>query len=245
MKLRCLGSSSKGNCYILESHNEALILECGVKLSEVNIALNWQSNKIIGCLCSHGHGDHSKFLKDFMHAGIPVFSGHETKQKLNLQYTHNFHVIENKKSFQVGSFTILPFEVIHDIQTFGFLIEQESMGKLVFITDTKYCPYKFHELNHILIEANYSLELMNERLINGQIQGYLYNRVMESHLSFEETKKFLLANDLSQVHNVVLLHLSDSNSHAHRFIQETKELTGKAVYVADSGLEIDLSLEPF
>jgi ribonuclease BN (tRNA processing enzyme) len=119
------------------------------------------------------------------------------------------------------------------------------MGKLVFITDTKYCPYKFHELNHILIEANYSLELMNERLINGQIQGYLYNRVMESHLSFEETKKFLLANNLSQVHNVVLLHLSDSNSHAQRFMQETKELTGKSVYVADSGLEIDLSLEPF
>jgi Cft2 family RNA processing exonuclease len=55
MKLRCLGSSSKGNCYILESHNEALILECGVKLSDVKKVFGYELTKVKGLLVTHGH----------------------------------------------------------------------------------------------------------------------------------------------------------------------------------------------
>lgn len=55
MYLKCLGSSSSGNCYILENENEALIIEAGINLSEVKKALNFNISKIRGVLISHEH----------------------------------------------------------------------------------------------------------------------------------------------------------------------------------------------
>ena len=40
MKLKILGSSSEGNCYILENDKEALILEAGVSFGKVKKALD-------------------------------------------------------------------------------------------------------------------------------------------------------------------------------------------------------------
>jgi hypothetical protein len=55
----------------------------------------------------------------------------------------------------------------------------------------------------------------------------------------------LRANDLTGVNNIVLIHLSDSNSDAPRFQKEVRELTGKTVWVAEAGLEINFDKEPF
>jgi hypothetical protein len=38
MVLKVLGSSSKGNCYILENSQEALIIEAGISFSKVRSA---------------------------------------------------------------------------------------------------------------------------------------------------------------------------------------------------------------
>lgn len=55
MKLKVLGSSSKGNSYILESRNEALILEAGINFSHVQKALNFQTGKVRGVCVTHEH----------------------------------------------------------------------------------------------------------------------------------------------------------------------------------------------
>ena len=47
MKLKVLGSSSAGNCYILESDTEALIIEAGLPFMEVKKALNFNVRKIV------------------------------------------------------------------------------------------------------------------------------------------------------------------------------------------------------
>lgn len=61
----------------------------------------------------------------------------------------------------------------------------------------------------------------------------LKNRLLTSHFSLENVKEFLKANDLSQVREIWLLHLSDGNSDQVRFKREIMELCGKPVYVAD------------
>lgn len=50
MQLKVIGSSSKGNCYILENDKEALILECGVPFMETKKAIDFNLHKISGCL---------------------------------------------------------------------------------------------------------------------------------------------------------------------------------------------------
>ena len=48
-------------------------------------------------------------------------------------------------------------------------------------------------------------------------------------------------NDLSNVANIVLLHLSSNNSDEHLFVSEVQKITGKAVYAAKPGLSITLN----
>jgi hypothetical protein len=64
-------------------------------------------------------------------------------------------------------------------------------------------------------------------------------------MSLQTCKELLTANDLSQVRNIVLLHLSSGNSNAKLFHQEITGLTGKPVTVADKGVEVNLSLNLF
>ena len=55
MKLNCLGSSSVGNCYILEDDNDCLIIEAGVKIKDVKKAVNFNIAKVRGVVISHEH----------------------------------------------------------------------------------------------------------------------------------------------------------------------------------------------
>ena len=64
MELKILGSSSSGNCYILENEKEALIIEAGIRFIEVKKALNFNMRKVVGCLISHQHNDHAKYAKN-------------------------------------------------------------------------------------------------------------------------------------------------------------------------------------
>lgn len=248
MKLTILGSSSAGNCYILENDREALILECGVKLPAIKQALSFNISKVAGCLVSHEHQDHCKSVKEVMAAGINVYATKGTAEAMCPgAVTHRLRHIAKNKEFTVGGFTILPFDVKHDAaDPVNFLIKHEETGNVLFITDTFYVPYKFRGLNNILVEANYCQEIIDSRMKNGDAAEFLRNRVFRSHMNLQTCKQLLRANDLSGVNNIVLIHLSDGNSDADKFHREVKELTGKNVTVADTGVIIEnFNKQPF
>jgi metal-dependent hydrolase (beta-lactamase superfamily II) len=54
--LKVINSSSKGNSYILESDNEALLIEAGCRFADVKKMLNFNISKIKGLVVSHEHG---------------------------------------------------------------------------------------------------------------------------------------------------------------------------------------------
>ncbi|MNP81687.1 hypothetical protein D3C76_1801220 [compost metagenome] len=68
----------------------------------------------------------------------------------------------------------------------------------------------------------------------------LRDRLIKSHFSLENVKEFLKANDLSKVRNLMLIHLSSSNSNAKTFKSDIERFTGVPVYIANKGLEIEL-----
>jgi phosphoribosyl 1,2-cyclic phosphodiesterase len=239
MKLKVLGSSSKGNCYIIGNKQSILILEAGIPLKDVLPAIKFDISKIVGVLSSHIHGDHSKCIPDYLFRSIPVYAPEETAG------VYKTKIVRHKKVFQVGNFKIMPFELKHDAQCLGFLIQHPEMGKLLFCTDTYYIPYKFQGLNHILVEVNYSKNIINDNVLRGVTPFIHYKRALSSHMELETTKEMLRANDLSTVVNIVLLHLSDKNSDSVLFKKEIELVTGRPVYIADKGLEISLNKEGF
>lgn len=240
MRLKILGSSSAGNAYILENDNEALLIECGVKFSLIKQAVNFNISKIKSCLISHDHQDHCKSVKDVMKAGINVYASAGTGAAMKVKDHHRFNTMLCGVVYQVGGFKVMPFDVKHDAaDPVGFLINHEETGKVLFLTDSYYVGYTFKGLNNVIVEANYCEKILEEKRLAGTSPEFLRNRVLESHMSITTCKELLKANDLSQVHNVVLIHLSDSNSDAARFKSEVEGCTGKAVHIATPGMIIE------
>ena len=238
MKLKVLGSSSKGNCYILEDEKNIVIIDCGISYREILKGIDFNLAKVKFALSGHSHADHSKAIIDLMKNGVDVYVSKETATELNLS-GYRLKIIKELKQFNVGEFMVLPFDLHHDVHTLGFIIQHKSLGKLIYATDTSYIEYKFSGLNHILIEANYSKEILEKNIENG-FDPVRAERIVRSHFSLENVKELVKANDNPKLKNVVLLHLSDGNSNAKEFKEQIHELTNKAVYVADKGLEIEL-----
>jgi len=246
MKLKVLGSSSAGNCYILGNDTEALILEAGVNPASIKKALNFDLSNVWGCLISHEHGDHAGFAQEYAKLGINIYTSYGTAVVKNLDGYHRFEMLKSGEPVEIGPFKVLPFSIEHDCaEPLGFLIQHEECGTVLFATDTYYLRYKFPGLNNILIEANYDESILNERFESGKLHKTQRDRVIESHMSIETCMETLRANDLSAVNNIVLIHLSDGNSNAKEFQDRVKNATRKAVHVADKGLEIEFNKTPF
>lgn len=247
MRLIIIGSSSAGNAYLLETDKESLLVECGVRMDKIKKAASFQLSKIVGCLVSHEHQDHCSAAYDVMKAGINLYASAGTIHAISSgSFHHRFRAIESGRQFRVGGFTIMPFRVEHDAaEPLCFLIHHQECGNTLFLTDSYYSKYRFKGLHNIIIEANYCQTIVDERVANGSLK-FLRDRVLQSHMSIDTCKQLLKANDLSQVNNIVLIHLSDSNSDALRFQREVRELTGKSVHVAEPGLVIEnFNKQPF
>jgi phosphoribosyl 1,2-cyclic phosphodiesterase len=246
MKLIVVGSNSAGNSYILQGKTQSLILECGMPLAKVKEALNFDLSNVVAALVTHNHADHAKYAADYMMAGIDVGASIGTLDTIPIVGTHRMRILKSKSKYQFGEFIVMPFDIVHDApEPFGYLLKHDECGLVLFVTDTQYLKPTFPGLNQIIIECNFSQAILDSRLDDGNTNTFVRNRVVQSHMSFSTCKDVLRANDLSKVNNIVLIHLSDGNSHAKDFVNEIQGLTGKNVFAAQSGLVIDFNIQPF
>lgn len=246
MQLKILGSSSKGNSYLLESETEILIIEAGVKLSEVKKAIDFNISKVVGCIVSHQHNDHAGNIIDYIQNGILCLALPEVFASKYI-FENNAYAkwIKPLHGYKVGNFNFLTFPVTHDVPCLGFVVDHPESGKILFITDTMTCDYKFNDISHMLIECNYSDEILNRNIQSGKIPASMRLRLLSTHMELETTKQIIQNQDISKLNNIVLIHLSDGNSNEKQFINEIEELTGKPVFAAKAGMELTIGKEPF
>ena len=190
--------------------------------------------------------DHIKYAKDFAENGIDIYASKGTLNALKLQ-GHRYKGIKALQQFNIGNFTILPFDTEHDaIEPLGFLIQYNpTKERLLYATDTYYIKYKFKELNYIMIECNYIKEIARKNMREGTINKSRYARLLESHMSLENLLEFLKSNDLRHVQNIILCHLSDTNSNAETMKNEVFKMTGIETIIADKNLITELKKYPF
>jgi phosphoribosyl 1,2-cyclic phosphodiesterase len=226
-----IASSSAGNAFIVSDGESKLLLECGLKYRDIQIALDFQTSQLDGCLLTHEHDDHSHSVKDVLKAGVSVYTSQGTSHALGLKH-HRLKSIEARKQFRVGSFTVLPFETEHDAnEPLGFLIESKGGERLLFATDTYFIRYRFKGINILAVECNFSEEILEQNIIDGIVPLGMKRRLLQSHFSFENYVEFLKANDLSQLKEIWLIHMSNRNADAEKFKSEIRKITGKPVYI--------------
>ena len=232
MDITVIASGSSGNAYRISDGDTALLLDAGIPLQRIKQALNFRVRDLAGCLITHAHGDHAKAAGDLAKAGVDVYTSQGTIDACRLT-GHRMKPVKALQEVMIGTFAVLPFDVQHDApEPLGFLLTSRRTGeKLLYFTDTYYLKYRFTGLTHIMGECNYSMDIVEQSVRNGYIPPELVPRLIKSHMSLEHFLDILKANDLHEVKQIYLLHLSNNNSDAERFREAVQKLTRTEVYV--------------
>ena len=230
MKLKCLGSGSSGNCYLLSTDTETLILDCGIPIMEIKKGLNFDLSKVVGCVVTHDHADHSKSVNDLENMGIRVWKPYKYEVEQNRVQRRYF-----------GSFTVRNFDVPHDDEPCcGFIIENSDGERLLYATDFEYIKYSFRKwkIHYMLIEANCQKQYVNTEESKS-------DHVLKGHAELETTIG-IVKDNLDRLKTVILCHLSKGNANPEECKVEVEKVAKFAdVHIAEKGLEVDLKLVPF
>ncbi len=230
-----LASSSRGNACLLTDGKTPLLLDAGINLKALRQKLPIKITDLTGVLATHEHGDHASGVKHLMGTGRDCYMTQGTADALgDFKHKHRLNIIKAKTQFQVGTWTIMPFDTVHDAaEPVGFLLTNH-VKKILFVTDTAYIPYRFKGLTHICVECNYSDALLVTSVYTGKTHAGIAKRIRKNHMGLETLQRMLAANDLSKLEEIHLLHASDANSDVGLFKQEIQKQVGVPVYIADA-----------
>ncbi len=184
-----LNSGSNGNCYYIESANDAVLIDAGISCKEVEkrmLRLGLSPKKIKAIFITHEHTDHiyglTSFLKKYP---VPVFITPETLQKginipASLVYPFKPH-----SAITIGELSITAFPKLHDaVDPFSCIVTCSNVTVGVFTDIGFACNnviHYFRQCNAAFLEANYDGEMLQ----NGRYPFVLKKRISggKGHLS--------------------------------------------------------------
>jgi len=242
IKIKVFGSGSSGNGYLIDDGHSQLIIEAGVPFTKVQEMMQHNFTRLHGVLVTHEHRDHCKYIRSFVDKiGANIYTTKGTTDAmfkddvLGLKFInrYRFKTLQYKQPVEIGSWTVTAFETMHDVaEPCGFLIDNLDGDRLVFITDSYYVRYTFKNITHMMIEANYDNDIIEQNLNSNKFGKKLKTRIKESHFDLANTIDFINANKSSRLQEIHLIHLSDSNSDAKKFKESVQRVTGIPVYIA-------------
>lgn len=227
MKVKTLGSGSKGNVAIILGTSANLIIDMGLSYLTVKRMLEEDSlsfEDFNGILITHSHNDHIKGLSTLIkHTKIEVYIPKEMYPELE-------HIVPRERCifvedyFQIQEIEIELIHTSHDTDySVGFIIKEENKS-LVYVTDTGYINRKFlakmKNKDIYIIESNHD-EAM---LMDGPYPRFLKERVIsdKGHLSNKTTARYLKQSVGDNTKYIVLAHLSEKNNTEELAYKETK-----------------------
>lgn len=251
-----LRSSSSGNCTLLSTGTENILIDCGVSAKIISTELKELGLSITdlsAVLITHEHSDHIKALKRLMSVyELPVYTSYGTYNRLSevtkdeyfsFEGFEKFHAVMADREFYIGNTLVTPFRTYHD--TPGSLGFRFDMEETVFGHDASCCVltdcghYDDYICSHlsgldaILIESNHDEKM----LMTGPYPVSLKRRILSDygHSSNANCAALLRSIYSPRLKNALLAHLSEENNDpelALSFVQENVNLPGLTIRVA-------------
>ena len=206
MKIRNVGSGSKGNATIIFDEKTTLLIDFGLSRLKVKRALK-EFDKTLDSidyfLITHDHYDHIATLEYVEPGKVYEISGCiNLKQKNQLEYF---------KEYDFGTFKITPLKTSHDASSpCGYLIKNNN-ETLVYITDTGFIPEEtlsyIKNKDYYIIESNHDINL----LLSSKRTNKLKARILsyKGHLSNEQSALYISKLIGNNTKCVALAHLSE------------------------------------
>lgn len=226
MRFISLASGSRGNAYILEAPEGALLIDCGIGsrtfMSRCKAAA-FDPTKLCGVVFTHNHVDHVKGIaglhKKF--PNLPLYANAMTAEATCAQgcfdSIEGFNIFEDGQFFTVGPFEIAAFCVTHDVpDPVGFLVSYED--EVYFHATDLGAPLDavgmfLAHANMATLEANHDPILLAQsdrpESLKCRIRGEY------GHLSNDEAAQLVSKFATPQLKYLHLAHLSHECNEAH------------------------------
>ncbi len=220
------GSGSSGNCYMLSTASDALLIDVGVGLRglkkdcrQYGISLS----QVHHVLITHDHADHIKSVGSFSHDyHVPVYTTQTVHEGINRNYCvtqkvadDQVYILEKGQTVQIGEFQVTPFAVPHDSSdNVGYFIEAAGTNFCI-MTDagcvTDEMKGYIQRARHLVIEANHDTEMV----LSGPYPRFLKDRILSGrgHLSNRDCAQAVVDNMSDFLQHIWLCHLSQENNH--------------------------------
>lgn len=239
-KVLTIGSGSNGNCYMIESGGEVLMLEAGCKMSDIIRLSPFRFTEIVGCLVSHQHSDHfyKSTVKDLVKRGINIYVGNDVSFEVAGRGIFGLSDYENTP---IGHFIVRTFKVPHNVPNYGFLITTPTKEKILFVTDAERCPVRA-DVDLVMMECNNDEDTIIDNLVNDEPgPGH-----PEFHMSLKDCTKACVANTSVHTKHIMLIHMSGSNVNESMAVDTIRQATNiENVTAAHQGLLIEIENDSF
>ncbi len=223
LSIQVLGSSSSGNCTLIWNGKGALLVDIGFSRKYVETLLAVHGiplHTLTGVLITHVHGDHMKLrlLRSLIKKRVPLYCYESlippvTRRSGAARMTPRYIQSLPLCPFEIGPFSVEPFEVVHDSEggCFGYRIE--AGGRTITIatdlgTVDDAVRARFLDSDAIVLESNHDPEMLaNDR----RIPSYIRERIGRAHLSNEEcgeTLRHVLTNSKRKLRAFFPVHIS-------------------------------------
>ena len=249
-----IGSGSSGNCYYLQTANDALLIDVGVGIRNLKKHLhnyNLRLDSVRHILITHDHADHVKSVGIVStEYNIPVYATNEVHNGISRNYcvpkkipADNVKCIAKSEQVKLGEFLVTPFSVPHDsTDNVGYRIEVDGVV-FCLMTDVGHVTEEMQEYiseaNYLVIEANDDAEMLK----GGSYPQHLKTRIEgpTGHLSNVDCGEAIAHYATEELKHVWLCHLSEENNHpvlALKTVEQT--LRGYGIIVGKDFMLEDL-----
>ncbi len=226
MQFISFSSGSSGNCYLLKTEHNMLLLDAGLSprkvkqyLSDYGLSLS-DADAI---LITHDHTDHIKgaglMSEEYQ---LPVYATEAVHEGMCRNYCMSHKVpvplrrfVRKDTTFELGDFRITPFDVPHDSSDcVGYLIEADGVAFCI-ITDAGHVTDVIRQFvaraNYLVLEANHDVDMLNM----GPYPAHLKGRIKgdRGHLSNEAGARLVAEHATTGLRHLWLCHLSEENNH--------------------------------
>ena len=231
LEVHVLASGSDGNCTVIESDGEAVMIDVGLscrKIMELMDREGVDKEVIKAILITHEHSDHVAGAgATARKLGVPVMANANTMSQLNLGKV-DYVPFDSRSSFDVGHLHITPLPTSHNaIEPNAFLTQVDDKSALL-ATDTGKLTFQVEAALKMadvaVIESNYD----DQMLVNGPYPPSLKRLIGSDHghLSNVDCAKAITRTMTDSPRQLFLAHLSKTNNMPDIARETCSEITG-------------------
>ena len=233
VEFQILGSSSGGNCALLQTGQTKVLVDVGFSAKRIGCLLGSVGESldaIDAVFLTHEHSDHAQGIRGLAkRADLPVFANRDTADAVQTKATKpvNWKVFQTGTEFTFRDLKVRSFTLPHDAyDPVGFTFNWGEEGdlftpprSLAWVTDLGYVPEHVKEhirqVQTLVIEANYDEELLER---DERRPWSTKQRIRGRHGHLSNNAAFDLVAELSpksRLEKVYLAHLSKDCNNAH------------------------------